>query len=134
MMCLPVPWQPWCNLAKKQNKTKKKKKKHCFAYLGTFMYKHHSNQLPPISSTYFTRHVQTHHCLTRNAQDYSINNTKKIFSDCAIRNCGPTFWNSLDKSLKHCKTTKHFRNQLKSALLSKYDWYHFWGHVLCIVV
>ena len=58
---------------------------------------------------------------TRNAQDYSINKSKKMFSDCAIKNCGPTFWNSLDKTLEHCKTTKHFRNQLKSILLSEYN-------------
>ena len=53
--------------------------------LGIFMYRHHSNQLPPIFSTYFTKHVQTHNYPTRNAQDYSINKTKKMFSDCAIR-------------------------------------------------
>ena len=87
--------------------------------LGIFMYRHHSNQLPSIFSTYFTKHVQTHNYPTRNAKDYSINKTKKMFSDCAIKNCGPTFWNSLDKTLKHCKTTKHFRNQLKSILLSE---------------
>ena len=46
---------------------------------------------------------------------------KKMFSDCAIRNCGPSFWNSLDKTIKHCKTTKHFRNQLKSVLLPEYN-------------
>ena len=89
--------------------------------LGIFMYKHHTNQLPPIFSTYFTKHVQTHNYPTRNAQDYSINMTKKMFSDRAIRNCGPSFWNSLDKTLKHCKTTKHFRNELKSVLLSVYN-------------
>ena len=89
--------------------------------LGIFMYRHLSNQLPPIFSTYFTKHVQTHNYPTRNAQDYSINKTKKMFSDCAIRNCGPTFWNSLDKTLKHCKATKHFINQLKSILLSEYN-------------
>ena len=85
---------------------------------GIFMYKHHTNQLPPIFSTYFTKYVQTHNYPTRNAQDYSINITKKMFSDHAIRNCGPSFWNSLDKTVKHCKTTKHFQNELKSVLLS----------------
>ena len=89
--------------------------------LGIFMYKHHTNQLPPIFSTYFTKHVQTHNYPTRNAQDYSINITKKMFSDRAIRNCGPYFWNSLYKTLKQCKTTKHFRNELKSVLLSVYN-------------
>ena len=81
--------------------------------LGIFMYRHHLNQLPLIFSTYFTKHVQTHNYPTRNAQDSSINKTKKMSSDCAIRNCVPTFWNSLDKTLKHCKTSKHFRSQLK---------------------
>ena len=89
--------------------------------LGIFMYEHHTNQLPPIFSTYFTKHVQTQNYPTRNAQDYSINMSKKMFSDCAIRNCGPSFWNSLDKTLKHCNTTKHFRNELKSVLLSVYN-------------
>ena len=57
-----------------------------------------------------------------------------MFSDCAIRNCGPTFWNSLDKTLKHCKTTKHFRNQLKSILLSEYNWLHFGACLVCFCV
>ena len=87
--------------------------------LGTFMYKHHTNQLRSIFSTYFTRHVQTHDYPTRNGQDYIINITKKMFSDRAI--IGPSFWNSLDKYLKHCKTTKNFRNELKSVLLSIYN-------------
>ena len=79
-----------------------------FMYIDTTQINFHQ-----FFSTYFTKHVQTHNNPTRNAQDYSINKTKKMFSDCAIRNCGPTFWNSLDKTVKHCKTTKHFRNQLK---------------------
>ena len=79
--------------------------------------------------TYFTKHSQTQSYPTRNAQDYIINNTKKMFSDCAVRNCGPSFWNSLDKTIKHCKTTKHFRNQLKSVLLSDINF--ILGHVLC---
>ena len=63
--------------------------------LGISMYKHHSNKLPPIFSTYYTQHVQTHNSPTRIAQDYSINKTKKMFSDCAIRNCGPHFFRIL---------------------------------------
>ena len=73
------------------------------------MYKHHSNQLPPIFNVLYL-------CFNtpsskRNVQDYSINKTKKMFSYCAIRNCGPSFWNSVDKTMKNCKTTQHFRNQ-----------------------
>ena len=76
-------------------------------------------------STYFTKHVQTHNYPTRNAYDYSINKTKKMFSDCTVRNCGPSFWNSLDKTVKHCNTTKYFRNKLKSVLLSEYNILYF---------
>ena len=89
--------------------------------VGIFMYKHHTNQLPSNYSTYFTKHIQTHNYSTRNAQDYVINKTKKAFSDRAIRNCGPVFWNSLDKTIKQCKSTKTFKDKLKSNLLSKYD-------------
>ena len=101
--------------------------------LGIFMYKHHSNQLPPLFSTYFTKHVQTHNYPTRNAQDYSINKTKTMFSDCAIRNYGPSFWNSLDKTL----------NNAKPPNTSEISWNQFYylntidfilGHVLCILV
>lgn len=89
--------------------------------LGIFMYKHHTNQLPNIFSTYFTKHAQIHKYQTRNAQDFNVNKINKSISARAVRNSGPTFWNSLDKNMKKCKTTKHFKNQLKSYLLSDYN-------------
>ena len=85
------------------------------------MYKHHTNQLPNSFSTYFTKHAQIHKYQTRNAQDYNVNKINKSISARAVRNSGPTFWNSLDKNMKKCKTTKHFKNQLKSYLLSDYN-------------
>ena len=88
--------------------------------LGIFMYKHHTNQLPKTFSEYFTTHAEIHNHDTRYAHDYSINISKKMFSDRAIRNCGPTFWNSLDKNIKRCNNTKQFKKQLKSSLLSNY--------------
>ena len=69
---------------------------------------------------------------------------RKCFPIVQIRNCGPTFWNSLDKAVKHCKATKHFRNQLKSIILSEYNSLHsgaclvyFFGRCLfvkCIIL
>ena len=102
--------------------------------LGIFMFKHHTNQLPNLFSSYFVKHSQNHNYSTRNAQDYSINNNMKPFTDRAIRNCGPMFWNDLDKldhsmkkcnttkqfSIKKCKTTKQFKTLLKESLVSKY--------------
>ena len=72
-------------------------------------------------SNYFTKHVETHKYNTRNAQDYSINKSNKVFSDRAVRNCGPIFWNSLNNEIKRCKNTKEFRNSLKKHLLSNYS-------------
>ena len=84
------------------------------------MFQHHTNQLPNTFKTYFTKHVENHKYETRNAQDYIINKTKKTFSNQAIRNCGPSFWNSLDKKVKRCKNVKSFKIVLKENFLSKY--------------
>ena len=51
----------------------------------------------------------------------SINKSNKVFSDRAVRNCGPIFWNSLNNEIKRCKNTKEFRNSLKKHLLSNYS-------------
>lgn len=88
--------------------------------LGIFMYKHHTNQLPKIFSSYFTKHSQKHKYPTRNAQNYCINKNKKTFTDRTMRNCGPMFWNSLDKNVKQCCTSKQFKNSLKATLILSY--------------
>ena len=88
--------------------------------LGIFMFKHHADDLPAIFKQYFIKHAENHKYATRNAQDYAINKTKKTFSNQAIRNCGPSFWNSLEKSLKQCKTLSIFKTKLKSNFLSSY--------------
>ena len=85
------------------------------------MYKHQTNLLPQTFSNYFMKHNQIHKYPTRNAEDYSIHRAKKMFSDRSIRITGPTLWNTLDAKIKHCKTTKHFRNELKSSLIIKYN-------------
>ena len=89
--------------------------------LGVFMYKHQTNLLPKTFSNYFIKHNQVHKYPTRNAEDYSVHRTKKMFADRSIRITGPTLWNSLDTKIKHCKSTKHFRNEFKSILISKYN-------------
>ena len=89
--------------------------------LGVFMYKHQTNSLPQTFSNYFIKHNQIHKYPTRNAKDYSIHKAKKMFSDRSIRITGPTLWNSLDTNIKHCKTTKHFRNDFKSSLIATYN-------------
>ena len=83
------------------------------------MYKHQTNLLPQTFSNYFIKHNQIHKYPTRNTEDHIIHNAKnKMFSDRSIQMTGPTLWNSLDSKMKHCKTIKHFRNELKSSLIA----------------
>ena len=81
------------------------------------MFKHLIDDLPIVFKLYFTKLSENHK--SRNAQNYIINKTKKTFSNQAIRNCGPPFWNSLEKSLKQSKTVKRFKSKLKSSFLIK---------------
>ena len=60
---------------------------------------------------------QTHNYLTRNAEDYSINKTKKVFSDCAIRNCGPF----LEFLGQNCETLQNHQTLSKSVNLNTID-------------
>ena len=89
--------------------------------LGVFMYKHKTKLLPQTFSNYFIKHNQIHRYSTRNSEDYSIQKATKMFSDRSIRVTGPSLWNSLDIKFKHCKTTKHFRNEFKSSLITTYN-------------
>ena len=110
--------------------------------LGVFMYKHKTKLLPQTFSNYFIKHNQIHRYSTRNSEDYSIHKATKMFSDRSIRVTGPSLWNSLDIKFKHCKTTKHFRNEFKSSLITTYNtWFTLviLGHVsvlflLCFLV
>ena len=104
--------------------------------LGVFMYKHKTKLLPQTFCNYFIKHNQIHRYSTRNSEDYSIHKATKMFSDRSVRVTGPSLWNSLDIKFKHCKTTKHFRNEFKSSLITKVSfiilrhwpwWLRAWG-------
>ena len=84
--------------------------------LGVFMYKHHEELLPKIFNDYFRKHNQNHSYATRNAQNYSIYNAKKMFSDRSVRTSGPVLWNSLDRKSKQTKSVKEFKRMLKTNL------------------
>ena len=86
------------------------------------MYKHQTKLLPQTFSNHFIKHNQIHKYSTRNDEDYSIHKAKKMFSDRSIRITGQTLWNSLNTKFKHCKTTKHFRNEFKSSFINYYSW------------
>ena len=89
--------------------------------LGIFMYKHQTKQLPEIFVNYFRKHNQIHSYQTRNSENYSIYNAKKMYADRAIRITGPILWNSLNMKLKEAKTIKQFRSTMKTTLLDLYN-------------
>ena len=80
--------------------------------IGTFMYKHQTNELLSNYSTYLTKHIiyiQTHNYITSNTSDYMfIVNIKDFFSlnQRAIGNCGSVFRNSL-KNIQKYRTQIH---------------------------
>ena len=89
--------------------------------LSMFMYKHFNSKLPETFNKYFIKHTEIHNYHTRNAQDYSIPKTKKVFSQRSIRNTGPSQWNSLERNIKLSTSVKHLRNQLKNQLILEYE-------------
>ena len=89
--------------------------------LGVFMYKFSIDDLPMAFRDYFTERSNIHKYQTRHSDHYNLTRNKKSFSDHCIRTSGPILWNSLPKTLKQCKTVKHFRNTLKSDLIQKYE-------------
>jgi len=89
--------------------------------LGVFMYKYSINRLPNVFNDYFTKRSDIHNYQTRHINDFNITKNKKAFPDRAVRTCGPFLWNTLDKSLKHSNSVKHFRNQFKQVMVSKYE-------------
>ena len=89
--------------------------------LGVFMYRYSMNDLPDLFNGYFTKRSDIHGYQTRHVNDLNLTNNKKAFSDHSIRATGPTFWNSIDKKTKTCKSVKHFRNQLKQNMISVYE-------------
>ena len=48
-------------------------------------------------------------------------NNKKSFSDHTIRTRGPILWNFLPKSIKECKSVKHFQTLLKTQFIQTYE-------------
>ena len=89
--------------------------------LGVFMYRYSMNELPPAFNNYFKKRSDIHGYKTRHANDLNLTNNKKTFSDRTLRTSGPILWNSLDNSIKRSKSVKHFRNQMKQNLISKYN-------------
>ena len=76
------------------------------------MYRFSIGDLPVAFKNYFSKRSDIHEYPTRHVNDLNVTNTKKSFSNHIIRTRGPILWNSLPKSIKECKSVKHFRTLL----------------------
>ena len=75
--------------------------------LGVFMYRFSIDDLPVAFKNYFSKRSDIHEYPTRHINDLNLTNNKKSFSDHTICTRG-LLWNSLPKSIKECKSVKHF--------------------------
>ena len=58
--------------------------------------------------------------MTDRIKSFSKDHGGAIFLVDTIKYQGPLVWNSLDTSLKTCKTLNYFKAKLKKLLLNKY--------------
>ena len=84
------------------------------------MFKYSAGMLPSVFDNVFTKRSEIHNYQTRYKNDYNQTRNKKCFSDNSVRTQGPILWNSLNESIKISNSTKHFRNQYKKNLITKY--------------
>ena len=89
--------------------------------LGVFMYRFSIGDLPVAFKNYFSKRSDIHEYPSRHVNDLNLTNDEKLFSDHTIPTHGPIVWNSLPKSIKECKSVKHFRTLLKTQLIQMYE-------------
>ena len=85
------------------------------------MYRFSIDDLPVAFKNYFSKRSDIQEYPTRQVNDLNLTKNKKSFSDHTIRNRVPILWNSLPKSIKECKSVKHFRTLLKTHLIQTYE-------------
>ena len=97
-----------------------------FLEKALFMFKFKMKMLPGQFSNYFIKTCQVYQKFTRasNHNNYFIPHFKSSKTQRSIKYQGPLVWNSLDTSLKTCKTLNYFKviknSKLKKLLLNKY--------------
>ena len=93
-----------------------------FLEKALFMFKFKMKMLPDQFSNYFMKTCQVYQKFTRasNHNNYFIPHFKSSKTQRSIKYQGPLAWNSLDTSLKTCKTLNYFKAKLKKLLLNKY--------------
>ena len=93
-------------------------------YLGQFMYKLENKILPYIFYDMFKKNQSFHNYPTRHSNEYHLPLTRTILTHSIFTSAGPTFWNTLENSIKSASTITSFKAKLKTFLLSSYKPVH----------
>ena len=86
--------------------------------LLTFIFNHHTGNLPMIFKNYFTSFDEIHNYNTRNSEtNCRLPLPSNSFGSSSIKFLGAPLWNRLDNNVKSSKTTKCFRKNIKKEYL-----------------
>ena len=85
------------------------------------MYRYHHDLLPPgLPNNKFTVQSDIHNYNTRQALDLHIDPTNTKLAKYTIKTQGPMIWNSINKTIKNCRSLVSFKNSLKK-ILAQYE-------------
>ena len=84
------------------------------------LYKHITNQLPDVFTSYFITLNKVHTYQTRNNNAHTIPKVRTDFAYKTIKTTGPIKWNSLQKDIKTAKSIKNFRVTIKDHMILNY--------------
>lgn len=86
-----------------------------------FVYKclYHSQDMPNIFSTYFSRRCSIHSYNTRSNSDLNVPLAHSNSGQRSIIFRGSQFWNRLPEELKSCTSITMFKKKVKHLLLSR---------------
>ena len=86
------------------------------------MYRYHHDLLPPgLPNNKFTVQSHIHNYNTRQALDLHIDPTNTKLAKNTIKTQGPMIWNSINKTIKNCRSLVSFKNSLKKYILGQYE-------------
>ena len=89
--------------------------------LATFMFRSHTNSLPPIFSDYFVVNSAVHCHYTRSSVKLHISFARTSIMKRQIRVCGPKLWNSIDPEIIERSRNWHsFKKLYKKHIILDY--------------
>ena len=102
-----------------------------FLEKALFMFKFKMKMLLDQFSNYFMKTCQVYQKFTRasNHNNYFIPHSKSSKTQRSIKYQGPLVWNSLDTSLKTCKTLNNFKAKLKNCF-----WINILKYIRCLSI